>query len=123
MRAQVLHCALNSRIVIEQAKSALARSAGVSVDEAFEIMRTQTQTQAQSTRMRLVDVGATLLESATFAGNPVLSNTGQLLRVNGDGTFTVIFDGLNQPSSMEIVENTACVVTLGGEIWTIESIS
>ena len=59
----------------------------------------------------------------TFAGNPALPNTGQLLRVNGDGTFTVIADGLNQPSSMEIIKNTAYVVTLGGEIWKIEDIS
>ncbi len=59
----------------------------------------------------------------TFAGNPALPNTGQLLQVNGDGTFTVIADGLNQPSSMEIIENTAYVVTLGGEIWKIEDIS
>ena len=31
---------------------------------------------------------------------PALPNTGQLLRVNGDGTFTVIAGGLNQPSSL-----------------------
>ena len=33
----------------------------------------------------------------TFAGNPALPNTGQLLRVTGDGAFTVIASGLNQP--------------------------
>ena len=59
----------------------------------------------------------------TFAGNPALPNTGQLLRVNADGTFTVIASGLNQPSSMEIIKNTAYIVTLGGEIWTIEDLS
>jgi hypothetical protein len=59
----------------------------------------------------------------TFAGNPALPNTGQLLRVNGDGTFTVLVSGLNQPSSMEIINNTAYVVTLGGEIWKIGDIS
>ena len=52
-----------------------------------------------------------------------MPNTGQLLRVNGDGTFTVIADGLNQPSSMEIIKNTAYVVTLSNEIWKIEGIS
>ena len=59
----------------------------------------------------------------TFAGNPALPNTGQLLRVNNDGTFRVIAGGLNQPSSMEIIKNTAYIVTLGGEIWKIEDIS
>ncbi len=56
-------------------------------------------------------------------GSPAMPNTGQLLRVNGDGTFTVIADGLNQPTSLEIIKNTAYIVTLGGEIWTIEDIS
>ena len=56
----------------------------------------------------------------TFAGNPALPNTGQLLRVNGDGTFTVIAGGLNQPSSFEIIKNAAYIVTLGGEIWKVE---
>ena len=59
----------------------------------------------------------------TYAGNPALPNTGQLLRVNGDGTFTVIADGLNQPSSMEIIKDTAYVVTLSNEIWKFEGIS
>ena len=61
-----LQGALNSRIIIEQAKGALARSAGVSVDEAFEIMRTQ----ARSTRTRLVDVAASLLESGVRPDSP-----------------------------------------------------
>jgi hypothetical protein len=59
----------------------------------------------------------------TFAGNPALPNTGQLLRVNDDGTFTLIADELNQPSSFELIKNTAYIVTLGGEIWKIEDIS
>ena len=57
------------------------------------------------------------------AGSPATPNTGQLLRVNGDGTFTVVASGLNQPSSLEIIKNTAYAVTLGGEIWTVDDIS
>jgi hypothetical protein len=57
------------------------------------------------------------------AGSPATPNTGQLLRVNRDGTFTVIAGGLNQPTSLEIIENTAYIVTLGGEIWKVEDIS
>jgi len=30
---------------------------------------------------------------------------------------------LDRPTSMEIIGNTAYVVTLGGEVWTIENIT
>jgi hypothetical protein len=48
---------------------------------------------------------------------------GALLEVNGDGTFTVIVDGLDEPTSLEFIGNTAYVVTLTGEIWKIDSVS
>jgi GAF domain-containing protein len=53
-----LQGALNSRIVIEQAKGALSRIEGVSVDDAFEIMRSR----ARSSQRRIVDVAADVLE-------------------------------------------------------------
>lgn len=53
-----LQGALNSRIVIEQAKGALARIEGVSVDEAFEILRSR----ARADRRRLVDIAAEVLD-------------------------------------------------------------
>lgn len=56
-------------------------------------------------------------------GSPALPDTGQLLSVNADGTFTVVADGLDQPTSLELIGNTAYVVTLGGEIWTIDNVS
>jgi sugar lactone lactonase YvrE len=56
-------------------------------------------------------------------GSPALPNTGALLRVNEDGTFTVIVAGLDQPTSLELIGNTAYVVTLTGEIWTIDGVS
>ncbi len=55
-----LQGALNSRIVIEQAKGALARIEGITVDEAFERLRER----ARSSRQRLVDVAAALLASS-----------------------------------------------------------
>src|SRR6266581_9014170 len=50
-------------------------------------------------------------------------NTGALVKVNGDGTFTVIMDGLDQPTSLEFIGNKAYVVTLTGEIWRIDGLS
>ena len=57
------------------------------------------------------------------AGSPAQPNTGSLLKVNSDGTFTHITDGLNQPTSLEFIGNTAYVVTLRGEIWKIDDVS
>ena len=62
-------------------------------------------------------------DCASGAGSPADPNTGALLRANDDGTFTTVADGLNRPSSLEIIGNTAYVVTLGGEIWTIDDIA
>ena len=56
-------------------------------------------------------------------GSPALPNTGALVKVNGDGTFTGVTDGLNQPTSLEFIGTTAYVVTLGGEIWKIDGVS
>lgn len=57
------------------------------------------------------------------AASPALPNTGALVEVNSDGTFTVAVDGLNQPTSVEFIGNIAYVVTLGGEIWKIDNFS
>ncbi|NEU06890.1 ScyD/ScyE family protein [Flavihumibacter sp. R14] len=56
-------------------------------------------------------------------GSPALPNTGSLVRVNADGTFSVIADGLDRPTSLEIIGNTAYIVTIAGEIWTIDNIA
>ncbi len=56
-------------------------------------------------------------------GSPAEPNTGELLRVDGNGSFSVVATGLNQPTSLEIIGTTAYVVTLGGEIWKIDNIS
>ncbi len=54
---------------------------------------------------------------------PALPDTGALVEVNGDGTFTVITNGLDRPTSLEFIGNTAYVVTLTGEIWKIDGVS
>jgi hypothetical protein len=56
-----------------------------------------------------------------FEGAPAEPNTGALVRVNQDGTFTILLNGLNQPTSLEIIGTTAYVVSLAGEVWTIET--
>jgi hypothetical protein len=58
-----------------------------------------------------------------FEGTPALPNTGTLVQVAENGRFTVLAEGLDRPTSLEIINNTAYVVTLGGEIWTIDNIA
>ncbi|MEZ0447042.1 ScyD/ScyE family protein [Cellulomonas sp. ICMP 17802] len=54
------------------------------------------------------------------AGSPSAPNTGQLLKVGRHGTLEVLADGLNQPVSFQVIRGTAYVVTLGGEVWTVD---
>jgi hypothetical protein len=58
-----------------------------------------------------------------FEGTPALPNTGALVRVHEDGSLTTVVDGLNQPTSVEIIKNTAYVVTITGEVWQIDNIA
>ena len=63
------------------------------------------------------------LSNGVYSGNPEgspgLPDTGSLVRANRDRTFTVIVDGLNVPTSMEIIKNTVYVFNLAGEVWKI----
>jgi hypothetical protein len=56
-------------------------------------------------------------------GSPAAPDSGALVEVNEDGTFTVLTAPLNLPTSLEFIDNTAYVVTLTGEIWKIEGVS
>jgi hypothetical protein len=58
-----------------------------------------------------------------FEGAPAQPNTGALLALEGDDTFNVIADGLNQPTSMEFIGKKAYVVSLAGEVWEIDNAS
>jgi sugar lactone lactonase YvrE len=55
-------------------------------------------------------------------GSPAIPNDGSLLKINDDGTFTVIAEGIDRPTSMEFIRNTAYIVTLTGEIVTVENV-
>ena len=54
-------------------------------------------------------------------GSPAAPNTGSLVKVNGAGTFSTVVDGLDRPTSVEFIRNTAYVVTLTGEIWKVKN--
>lgn len=56
-----------------------------------------------------------------YEGAPAEPNTGALLVLKPNGTFSVIVNGLNQPTSMEFIGNNAYVVSLVGEIWVINN--
>jgi len=93
--------------------------------------KSTTATAVASGARLLVDVefgrGRTLFALAqgvwagVDAGDPALPNTGALVRVNGDGTFTVVTGGLNRPISLEFIGDTAYVVSLTGEIWRVDN--
>jgi hypothetical protein len=58
-----------------------------------------------------------------FPGDPALPNTGSIVRAKSDGTFTKVVVDLNQPTSFEIIGNTAYLFTLNGEIWRIDNVA
>ena len=55
-------------------------------------------------------------------GTPAAPDTGALVKANRNGTFTSVVEGLNQPTSLEFIGDTAYVVTLNGSIWKIEDV-
>ena len=95
--------------------------------------RSSTATQVASGAPLLVDVefarDRTLyaLSQGVFGGgppgSPALADTGSLVRAKRDGTFTVVADGLDRPTSLEFIANTAYIVTLSGQIWKLDSVS
>ena len=60
--------------------------------------------------------------NGAFEGSPAFPNTGALAHVNDDGTFTILVDQLNQPTSLEFIGNTAYVTLLSGSILKIENL-
>jgi len=61
--------------------------------------------------------------AGAFPGDSATPNTGALVKVNANGTFSMVIGGLNLPTSVEIVGDTAYVVTLTGDIWKVDGIS
>ena len=57
------------------------------------------------------------------AGAPASHDSGALVRIERDGTFTTIVDHLDQPTSLEFLGNTALIVTLAGRVIRIDHVS
>ena len=78
----------------------------------------------KSTTAKEIASGARLAVDVELGpGRTLFALSQGVWRVNGDGNLTTIIGGLNQPISLEIIEKTAYVVTLGGEIWAIDDIA
>lgn len=56
-------------------------------------------------------------------GMPASPNTGKLLRVERNGQFMSLVEGLDRPTSLEFIGSTAFVVTLTGKIIKIDNFS
>lgn len=72
---------------------------------------------------RLYALAQGVFPEGGFPGEPALPNTGSLVEANANGTFTVLVNQLNQPTSFEFIGNTAYVFSLAGEIWKIQNVS
>ena len=55
--------------------------------------------------------------------SPAAPDSGRLLLVNRNGSFSVLADKLDLPSSLDFIGDTAFVTTLNGEVWKITNVS
>ena len=55
-------------------------------------------------------------------GAPAQPDTGSVVKARRDGTFQVVVEGLDRPTSLEFIGDTAYVVTLDGEILKIKHV-
>jgi hypothetical protein len=57
------------------------------------------------------------------AGLPASPNTGKLFRVGRNGNVIPVVEGLDRPTSVEFIKNTAFVVTLTGKVIRVDNVS
>jgi sugar lactone lactonase YvrE len=55
-------------------------------------------------------------------GKPAAPDTGRLLRVTSHGHFATMVEGLDRPTSLEIIGDSAFVVTLTGKVLSIDRV-
>jgi sugar lactone lactonase YvrE len=58
-----------------------------------------------------------------FPGSPAIPQTGSLYEIRPDGSLRLVADGLDRPTSLEIIGNTGYVVTLGGDVWAVAGLA
>ena len=56
-------------------------------------------------------------------GKPPAPDTGAILRLDWDGSFITVVDGLDRPTSFEFLGDTAYVVTLTGKVLRIDDVA
>jgi sugar lactone lactonase YvrE len=57
------------------------------------------------------------------AGLPASPNTGKLFRVDRHGNVIAVVEGLDRPTSVEFIKDTAFVVTLTGKVIRVDNVS
>jgi hypothetical protein len=111
----VPHLPENGRIVTfspnAPAATELARGARLLVDVEFGRGRT------------LFGLSQGFFKPGNPEGSPAEPNTGALMRVNSAGSFDLVTGGLDRPTSLEFIGNTAYVVSIAGKIWKIEGVA
>jgi len=55
--------------------------------------------------------------------DPAKPHTGRLLRVNCNGSLTVLVDKLNLPTSLSFVGDDALILTLTGQVWRVNGVA
>lgn len=112
----VPHLPQNGKIVAFEPGSSTATTVASGARLAVDVERGRGQT------LFALSQGHFGCNDPACAGSPADPDTGALMRANANGTMTTVAGGLDQPTSLEIIDNTAYVVTLNGEIWKIDDI-
>jgi hypothetical protein len=62
------------------------------------------------------------LYSGNPPGSPALPNTGAFVEASRNGHFNFIVSGLDRPTSLQFIGDSAYVVTLAGQVWKIDNV-
>ena len=71
----------------------------------------------------LFGLGQGIHAPGTPEGDPAEPETGELVVVDGSGGFVTLVDGLNLPTSLEIIGTTAFITGLAGDVVRIDGIA
>lgn len=59
----------------------------------------------------------------SFPGSPAMPGTGSLHEIMADGSLRLVADGLDRPTSLEVIGNTGYVVSLDGSVWVVPELA